>query len=227
MVGSKSFTGGQPRTGQQRSAEQIRARQDDLLAYLNEIFVFADTAGNYGKVVGFDDSTGELAVFEVLKYVGDVPVNKVLVGDGIGGLDPEFAVIGSDTNYSVGPDGTNGQIAFTDGAGNIAFQNPPASTVFVDQAGNFTATPNVNYNIDGGAQITIDTGDVVAGFSFKVRPKYGEVFGVNNPVALYNSTNPFENFTENLNLNVDAEYEFYSQDGTTIEFTVKGVSKNG
>jgi hypothetical protein len=38
MAGNKSFTGNTPRTGRQRSAEQVTARIQDVLNYINEFF---------------------------------------------------------------------------------------------------------------------------------------------------------------------------------------------
>jgi hypothetical protein len=225
MEGLKAFLGNLPRTGRQRSAEQVSARLNDLLSYVNEIFAFS-TAPNFGKVLGFNSTTGEIDVFSVLKYTGNVPNNNVLVGDGTGALIPNFAVTGTAKRYNIGPDGTNGQLAVTNGAGSITFQNPPVSSSWVDQAGNFTVTPNVNYNIDDGAQITILTANVVPGFQFSVRPKYGENFFNNPPVVLYNGVDPIENTTENLELDIQAEYLIYSQNGTNIQISVKGISEN-
>jgi len=225
MAGIKAFLGNLPRTGRQRSAEQVSARLNDLLSYVNEIFAFS-TAPNFGKVLGFNSTTGEIDVFSVLKYTGNVPNNNVLVGDGTGALIPNFAVTGTAKRYNIGPDGTNGQLAVTNGAGSITFQNPPVSSSWVDQAGNFTVTPNVNYNIDDGAQITILTANVVPGFQFSVRPKYGENFFNNPPVVLYNGVDPIENTTENLELDIQAEYLIYSQNGTNIQISVKGISEN-
>jgi hypothetical protein len=226
-MGSKDFTGGVPRTGRQRSAEQVTARLDDLLDFINAIFVFSDDEDNYGKVIGFDEVTGEIDVFSVLKYEGTVPEGNVLVADDEGDLQPEPAVIGDDREYTIGPDGTNGQIAVTDGNGNITFINPPASDAFVDQTGNFTATPGVKYNIDAGAQITIDTDDVDSSFRFSIRPKYGQDLTATPAVLLYNSVNPYENYTENVNVSINAEYEIYSQNGVNLQLTAKGVSING
>lgn len=225
MAGIKAFLGNLPRTGRQRSAEQVSARLNDLLSFVNEIFAFS-TAPNFGKVLGFNATTGEIDVFSVLKFTGNVPNNKVLVGDGAGALNPEFAVTGTTKRYNIGPDGTNGQLAVTDGAGNLTFTNPPVSTSYVDQAGNFTATPNVNYNIDDGAQITILTANVVPGFQFRVRPKYGENFFDNPPRLLYNGSDPYENTTEDLELDLQAEYLIYSTNGTNIQIAVKGISEN-
>lgn len=229
MAGSKSFTGNQPRTGRQRSAEQVSARQTDLLNYLNEIFGLSDDTLNYGKVIGFNETTGEVDVFEAVVLDAPIDPDKVIVGDiapNEGKFIQEFAVIGTDKKYTVGPVGTTGQIAALDALGNIVFINPPASSTFIDQAGNFTVTPNVNYNIEAGAQITVDTADVVAGFVVRFRPQYNEVFEDNNPVILYNGVNPFENQAEDLNLDCSLEYVLYSQNGINLEFAAISLSKN-
>ena len=229
MAGSKDFTGNLPRTGRQRSAEQVSARLEDLRGYLNEIFSLSDDVGNYGKVIGFNESTGEVDVFNALTLDTDILADHVVVGDvapNEGTLIQEWAVIGDDKKYKIGPDGTTGQILTRDALGDLVFTDPPASTNFIDQNGNFTASPNVNYNIEAGAQITIDTVDVVPGFTVRFRPQYNEVFEDNNPVVLYNGVNPFENTTEDLQLDCSLVYTLYSQNGTNLEFSVEGVSSN-
>ena len=225
-MASKGFTGNTPRNGRQRSAQQVTARLQDLLNYINEIFVLTDNVLNYGKVIGFNSVTGAVEAVSVLKYSGSKPLNNGLIFDASGNLIPAFAVTGTNKRYNIGPDGTNGQIASTDGSGNITFVNPPASTAFINQSGNFTVTPSINYNIDAGAQITILTANVVAGFQFSVRPKYGQNFSSNPPRLLYNGVNLYENLAEFLDLDLNGEYLFYSTNGTNIEFSVKGVSEN-
>ena len=228
-MAKREFTGNTPRTGRQRSAEQVTARIQDVLDFVNEFFCFTVDPLNRGKVFGINDAVGfedEITVFNALTFDGVIPEDHVLVGDDVGDLDAEWAVVGTDKRYDVGPDGTNGQIMVTDGNGALTFINPPASTTFIDQAGNFTATPNVNYNIEAGAQITINTIDVVAGFTIRLRPQYNEIFEDNNPVVLYNGVNPYENVAEDLELDCSYLYTIYSQNGTNLEFSVEAVSKN-
>ena len=226
MVGDKSFTGNLPRAGKQRSAKQVADRLNNLLNNINEIFGLSNDTENFGNVIAFD-ATGEITAVDAVTFTGTPTVGQILISDGAGGFTIANSVTGSDKNYVVGPDGSNGQILNTDGSGNIGFQDPPASTVFIDQAGNFTAGNNINYNIDAGAQITIDNADVVAnGFTFRVRPKYNVDFESSNPVILYNGINAFENITEDLNLNANAVYTVYSQNGTNLQISVEGISEN-
>lgn len=225
-MSSKSFTGNLPRTGRQRSAEQVTARFNDLLGFINEFFVFGDTPSNFGKVFALDDTTGAITVKDALTFDGTIPENHTLIANATGALLSAFGVTGTDKRYIIGNDGTNGQIISTDGAGNLGFQDPPASTVFVDQTGNFTASNNINYNVDGDAQVTINSANVTAnGFTFRFRPKQG-VNLVSNPVTLlYNSTNPYEGFTEDIIVDQNAVYTVYSQDGTTLQISAEALSQ--
>lgn len=229
-MAKREFTGNTPRTGRQRSAEQVTARIQDVLDFVNEFFCLTVDPLNRGKVFGIDGTAGNednITLFDVVKFSGTATDDQVLAFNDVSGLfEPNDSVLGLDKNYKIGNDGTNGQIMVTDGSGNLTFINPPASTVFIDQAGNFTATPNVNYNIEAGAQITINTADVVPGFTIRLRPQYNEIFEDNNPVLLYNGVNPYENQAENLELDCSYVYTVYSQNGTNLEFSVEAVSNN-
>lgn len=201
MAGSKAFTGNSPRTGKQRSAEQVRNRITDVLNYVNEFFIHTADPLNWGTVFAIDELDGSITV--------------------------KYGVIGQDQKYTVGPVGSVGQLMqLANVNGEIIFVDPPASTAFIDQAGNFTASQNINYNIEAGVEITIDDADVVPGFTFRVRPQRNQDFEASNPTILYNGTNPFQNQTEDLDLDKNFEYTFYSQDGTTIEFSAIALSKD-
>lgn len=228
MVGEKSFTGNKPRTGRQRSAEQVTSRIQDVLNYINEFFVLTE-AVNFGKVFAIDDTTGDIVVKNALTLDSAILADHVVVGDiapNEGTLIQEWAVIGDDQKYKIGPIGAVGQIVTLDATGDLVFTNPPASTNFIDVTGNFTATPNVNYNVDADANITIDTADVIPGFTIRIRPKHTVSFISNPAIALYNTVNPYENKSEDLELGCQAEYKIYSQDGVVLQITAQAASKN-
>lgn len=232
MAGEKGFTDNVPRTGRQRSAEQVTARITDVLNYINEFFIFTGDPLNRGKVFGINaeaPNEDEITVFNALTLDDPIMADHVVVGDiapNEGSLVQEWAVIGDDQKYKIGPIGSTGQIATLDALGNIIFTNPPASTNFIDQNGNFTVTPNVNYNIEAGVTITINDTDVVPGFVFKIRPQRNQNFEANNPVITYNGTNPFQNQSEDLNVDKNLEYTFFSQDGVTLQITADALSKD-
>lgn len=228
MAGNKSFTGNTPRTGRQRSAEQVTARIQDVLNFINEFFGLTIPI-NFGKVFAIDDITGAITVKSALTLPSAILPDHTVVGDiapNAGTLIQEWAVIGEDKKYKIGPDGSTGQIVTRDALGNLVFSNPPASTNFIDITGNFTASPNVNYNVDALAQITINTADVVPGFTVRIRPKHTVNFETDPAVVLYNGVNPFENQTTDLELNIQAEYTIYSQDGVALQIAVTAASTN-
>lgn len=227
MAGEKAFTGNSPRTGRQRSAEQVTNRITDVLNYLNEFFVLTGDPLNWGTVFAIDELDGSITVKQALTFDGDIEEDKILIGDNAGDLQLEYGVIGQDQKYTVGPVGSVGQLMqLANVNGEIIFVDPPASTAFIDQAGNFTASQNINYNIEAGVEITIDDADVVPGFTFRVRPQRTEDFEVSNPTILYNGVNPFQNQTEDLNLDKNFEYTIYSQDGTTLQVSAVALSQD-
>jgi hypothetical protein len=80
--------------------------------------------------------------------------------------------------------------------------------------------------VDANAQITINTVDVIPGFTIRVRPKHTVNFETDPAIVLYNGVNPFENQVTNLELEIQAEYKIYSQDGVALQITATAASTN-
>lgn len=93
---------------------------------------------------------------------------------------------------------------------------------FADTTGNFTAYNGGKYLIDEGATITLNS--VVAGMEIYFQPKADQDLLSTPATISYNGVNTFFGFAEDYVFDDNGTIKLYSDDGTTIQVELTGVS---
>lgn len=135
---------------------------------------------------------------------GSVPIDGVVGNKTVSGRNP-FKLI------YLGP---------TDGYRTIYFLQ--ADGRFSSTSGNFTAFNGGKYLIDEGATITLNS--VVAGMEIYFQPKADQDLLSTPATISYNGVNTFFGFAEDYVFDDNGTIKLYSDDGTTIQVELTGVS---
>ena len=197
----------------------------DLLSWTTQVGSASPSKGSRLRIDSSDDST----VISLASTPDGDTEYTFIEADGVSwaqhpyelnaGSVPIDGVVGNKTVASRNPFKLV-YLGSTDGYRTIYFLQ--ADGRFSSTSGNFTAFNGGKYLIDEGATITLNS--VVAGMEIYFQPKADQDLLSTPATISYNGVNTFFGFAEDYVFDDNGTIKLYSDDGTTIQVELTGVS---
>jgi hypothetical protein len=220
-AGSKTFGAhtptGLPATGQQRSAEQLTARFNDLLDHINEIFDLS-LAANYNKFLKFDVN-GEVAVSDSIATDNGIS----LTGTDSTNHGDILYVDTNGTLVFLAP-GASGQKLQTNGVnGNPSWVTLAATNAWEQKTTNFTTGDGGRYKVTSGVNTITLHAPGNGSVEFYIKPEVGNDLAANQ-ITLNGAMQVAGGAATSYTLDQAAVYHF-TTDGTDYDVSAAQIER--